>query len=130
MNKTLNLTASACLWTLLAGVICLDAQTQRVSSASGDRNVKGGGTTGQLPKWTSPETIGDSIVTESNGNIGNRHDHARSKLTVAGRIEAFTSGLTSAVLGSERNGKRCARQQQQWPGRFPARARRAEAFKD
>ncbi len=32
--------------------------------------VSGSGTTGKIPKWTSPNTIGDSVITESSGKIG------------------------------------------------------------
>lgn len=33
--------------------------------------VSGSGTTGKIPKWTSPNSIGDSVITESSGgNIG------------------------------------------------------------
>ena len=66
--------------------------------------VKGSGTTGQLPKWISPDTLGDSIVTEANGNIGIGTMIPGSKLTVAGRVEAYTSGIIPAVLGQSESG--------------------------
>ena len=66
--------------------------------------MRGIGTSGQLPKWTSADTIGDSIVNESNGNIGIGTTTPGSKLTVAGRIEAFTTGFIPAVLGQSSAG--------------------------
>ncbi len=34
------------------------------------QTVSGSGTTGKIPKWTSPNTIGDSVITESSSKIG------------------------------------------------------------
>ncbi|MCM3904548.1 MAG: hypothetical protein ND866_22855 [Pyrinomonadaceae bacterium] len=100
MNKRLKLCANAWLWLLLVNFTGAQAQTPNVSTApSANRPVKGSGTAGQLPKWTSSDTIGDSIVVESNGNIGIGTATPGSKLTVAGRIEAFTTGFIPAVLG-------------------------------
>jgi len=91
--------SSVCLWVLLLGFTSVQAQPPSAS-----KPVKGGGTAGQLTKWTSPDTIGDSIVVESNGNIGIGTNTPGSKLTVAGRIEAFTSGVIPAVLGQSQAG--------------------------
>ena len=49
--------SSVCLWVLLLGFTSVQAQPPSAS-----KPVKGGGTAGQLTKWTSPDTIGDSIV--------------------------------------------------------------------
>jgi len=90
---------------VLLGFAGAQAQTSNVRTINADnKSVKGGGTAGQLPKWTSPDTIGDSIVIESNGNIGIGTAAPGSKLTVAGRIEAFTTGVISAVLGQSPGG--------------------------
>ena len=99
MSKRFNLYANACVWLLLVSVSGAQAQTSNVSVAAVDKRVKGSGTPGQLPKWTSDDTIGDSIVVETNGNIGIGTAMPGSKLTVAGRIEAFSTGVMSAVLG-------------------------------
>jgi hypothetical protein len=105
MSKTLNLYARVCLWLLLVSFTGAQAQTPNVSATpTPNRSVRGSSTAGQLPKWTSPDTISDSIVIESNGNIGIGTTTPGSKLTVAGRIEAFTTGFIPAVLGQSPGG--------------------------
>src|SRR5439155_18677703 len=32
--------------------------------------VTGSGTTGNIPKWTATSALGDSVITESSGNVG------------------------------------------------------------
>ena len=104
MSKRLNLYANAWLWLMLVSFAGAQAQTPNVSATPQVRPVKGGGTAGQLPKWISADTIEDSIVVESNGNIGIGTSTPGSKLTVAGRIEAFTTGFIPAVLGQSPGG--------------------------
>ena len=100
MNKRLNLCANAWLSLLLVSFTGAQAQTSNVSiTPSSNSPVRGSGTAGKIPKWTSSDTIGDSIVVESNGNIGIGTMTPGSKLTVAGRVEAFTTGFIPAVLG-------------------------------
>src|SRR5262249_51405745 len=59
--------------------------------------VHGNGTVGQISKWigTAPSgdsILGDSIITESNGNIGIGLTAPMSKLTVQGMIESTLGG--------------------------------------
>ena len=53
--------------------------------------VTGAGTTGQIPKWTSATTLGNSVITEKNGLVGFGTTNPTSRLT----ISAQTSGSTT-----------------------------------
>jgi hypothetical protein len=104
MNRS-KLYVSAGLWLVVVNATGAYAQTPNVSATPQvTRSIKGSGTTGQLPKWISADTIGDSIISESNGNIGIGTTTPGSKLTVAGRIEAFTASFMPALLGQSQNG--------------------------
>src|SRR5262245_11387546 len=68
--------------------------SQAVSAAAtAPAPVLGGGTTGQIVKWTGGTTVGDSIVTETkSGNIGVGTTTPESKLSVQGMIETTLGG--------------------------------------
>ncbi|MBA3355497.1 MAG: hypothetical protein H0U18_06060 [Pyrinomonadaceae bacterium] len=85
---------------LTLGLSGAQAQTPKASApVASNKTVKGSGTAGQIPKWIDTQTLGDSIITEANNNIGIGTSSPGSKLTVAGRVEAFTTGVIPAVLG-------------------------------
>lgn len=69
-----------------------------------DKSVKGSGTPGNLALWTAPDTLGNSILIEKNGNIGLGTTTPGSKLTVIGRIEADASGPGASLLGQSDTG--------------------------
>ena len=105
MKNRLRFHVSAYIWLMLLCLTGAHAQTPAASATpSVTRSIRGNGTTGQLPKWIASDTIGDSIVTESNGNIGIGTTAPGSKLTVAGRIEAFTEGIIPAIFGRSESG--------------------------
>lgn len=58
--------------------------------------VQGSGTLGRIPKWIFFSgynyTLGDSVITESNGKIGIGTNSPASKLTVEGMIETTLGG--------------------------------------
>jgi hypothetical protein len=64
-----------------------------------NKQINGNGTVGQIPKFIETDVIADSVMTEKNGNIGVGTSTPGSKLTVAGRIEAFNTGISTGVLG-------------------------------
>jgi len=59
--------------------------------------VGGSGTAGYLPIWTAGTTLGNSIIYQSNGNIGIGTTAPSQKLTVAG------NGLFQGILALETN---------------------------
>ena len=69
------------------------------AQAQSPNSVKGSGTPGRIAKWTDTRQLGDSVITEVGGRIGIGTTMPGSPLTVAGRIEAFTTGVIPAVLG-------------------------------
>ena len=79
-----------------------DATTQHparkgsaVQPAAGSTTpVTGSGTAGQLTKWTSINTLGDSSITEDKfGKVGIGTTSPASKLTVGGVIESTSGGV-------------------------------------
>lgn len=55
--------------------------------------ITGIGTTGTLPKFSTGGELGDSVVTESNGNIGVGVPVPQNKLVVDGVIESVQGGV-------------------------------------
>ena len=119
MKKTVKTLASLIFMMLALLVGYANAQSQdRKSTSAGKTNVvpaagsaagvTGNGTTGQLVKWTSLSTLGDSTISEDKfGKIGIGTTAPTSKLTVQGMIETTLGGLkfpdgtvqTSAAVG-------------------------------
>jgi len=119
MKENMKFTLSAMIWAVIllaASAISSHAQTgatdnhfatqkKNKSGNGGDTVtpqaccplVQGTGTVGRLPKWTnftgSNFVLGDSVMTESVGNIGIGIDSPTSKLTVAGMIQTTLGGL-------------------------------------
>ena len=107
MTSNLRFAVSALLWTVLllaAYVVAVHAQT----GASTDKHVAqtgamqtaaattvtGGGTAGQVVKWTGVATVGDSSISEDKyGKVGVGTTAPTSKLTVAGAIETTLGGV-------------------------------------
>ena len=62
------------------------------AAQSGGSAVKGTGTAGMIPKWLDDSSIGDSVMSESAGNIGIGTISPGSKLSVVGMIETTLGG--------------------------------------
>jgi hypothetical protein len=68
-------------------------QQNTMQITAGSTAVTGSGTSGQLTKWTSLSTLGDSIISEDKfGKVGIGTTSPTSKLTVAGMIETTLGG--------------------------------------
>lgn len=52
------------------------------SHLSQQEAATGSGTAGQIPLWTSASTLGDSLITQSSGNVGIGNGGPRAKLDV------------------------------------------------
>ncbi|HWN99084.1 MAG TPA: hypothetical protein VNS63_07405 [Blastocatellia bacterium] len=111
MRRNLKFTMSALVWAImLITAYAASAQTgatnkQQAAAAKSvatqaaagfDPQVFGTGTVGQLPKWTlikgANSFLGDSIISEQQGNIGISTTSPSSKLTVQGMIETTLGG--------------------------------------
>ncbi len=82
--------ATGDICTDLAGGKCLSELTEaapmffgRTAAADG---VEGSGTAGYISKWTSGDTLGNSVLFESDSNIGINVGDPNEKLTVSGAI--------------------------------------------
>jgi hypothetical protein len=110
MKSKLRFTVSALAWAILllvAYAVAAHGQTgeathqhpamkgNAVEPAAGSTTpVTGSGTAGQLTKWTSTNTIGDSSISEDkSGNVGIGTTAPASRLTVAGVIESTSGGV-------------------------------------
>ena len=109
MKSKLRFTLSAFVWAVMllaAYAVAAHAQTGASSNQRAARKggtvepaginlaVTGIGTPGQITKWTSLGTLGDTTITETkSGQIGVGTTAPTSKLTVAGVIESTTGGV-------------------------------------
>jgi hypothetical protein len=100
MNKILLCLLAIC-FTIITGFAQESAKQNRaaVAPAAGSSAVAGGGTSGQLSKWTGAAgsttyMLSDSVITEDKfGKIGIGTAAPTSKLTVQGMIETTLGGL-------------------------------------
>jgi hypothetical protein len=68
-------------------------QQNTMQITAGSTAVTGSGTSGQLTKWTSLSTLGDSVISEDKfGKVGIGTTSPTSKLTVQGMIETTLGG--------------------------------------
>jgi hypothetical protein len=98
MMRTNKLFAVIMMILMICGATLAQTPTKRSNSQvqpnAPSAPVTGGGTQGQITKWTSFSTISDSVITEDkNGNIGIGTPLPTSKLTVQGMIETTLGGI-------------------------------------
>lgn len=67
--------------------------TLQTTAVGGSSGIYGTGTADYIPKFTASNTIGDSVIYESGGNIGVGTTDPNSVLTVNGVIESLTGGF-------------------------------------
>jgi hypothetical protein len=117
MTKRTIFCASLLILELVLGATCAEAQTQagtqsdrsnaasqvkalRVVPLADTPSVKGSGTAGQIPKWVESRTLGDSVITELNGEIGIGTTTPVSKLTVRGETGSIITAINAGVGGN------------------------------
>jgi trimeric autotransporter adhesin len=101
-RRILTSLAAACALALT--VAAGQASAQGAPTDPKDKSVKGSGTPGNVAIWTAPDTLGNSVLIEKDGNIGLGTTAPGSKLTVIGRIEADASGPGASLLGQSDTG--------------------------
>jgi hypothetical protein len=69
-----------------------DLATQASPLITPAATPSGGGTTNQIPLWTSATALGNSVIAQSNGNINIGSATTPASLGVAGNISNFASG--------------------------------------
>jgi len=62
-------------------------------SANAQTPVSGSGTAGKIPKWTGPNTQGNSVMTEKSSKIGVGTANPSDTLTVVGTIRSTSGGF-------------------------------------
>jgi len=65
--------------------------------------TSGTGTTNDIPLWTSSTALGNSVMSQSNGNISIGTTSAPAALTVAGNISNFANGTYSNFTSTAYN---------------------------
>jgi hypothetical protein len=109
MRHKIRFTINAIMWAVvLLAVYAVVARAQTGTSnnqragrrtatdqpAGTSADLSGGGTIGQIPKWTGAATLGDSVMSEDKfGRVGIGTTAPTSKLTVQGMIETTLGGL-------------------------------------
>jgi hypothetical protein len=109
MRHKIRFTINALMWAVvLLAVYAVVARAQTGTSnnqragrrtatdqpAGTTADLSGGGTIGQIPKWTGAATLGDSVMSEDKfGRVGIGTTAPTSKLTVQGMIETTLGGL-------------------------------------
>ena len=107
MNRNLRFAVSTLLWTVLlltahpAAHAQIDTTRDRHAAKKGRTTqmataaaLTGGGTAGQVAKWTNASTVGDSGISEDKfGKVGIGTTAPTSKLTVQGTIETTSGGV-------------------------------------
>lgn len=68
-----------------------------LSAGSGGGGVGGGGTANQVPKWTAATTLGNSVITETSGNIGINESVPLAAL----HLQTLELGLLSSALEND-----------------------------